>query len=304
MCSLIVFKHIEKTGGTSITEWFHRLARRGNLSYHSYWFPYKAHCAMCNAEEASSKNGYKWTPKCHCMRYSERQYILSQFENRVGKGDLRPFWTFRNDSTPRPWRAVIEVHGHDSDLQSILQRVELLKTANAQTNDCEIHTLTVLRHPVAHWMSRYAFYVRRGFMHLKRDEPLPPLLEWVRENPNDQTHDLLRGQRLKRGLPRVRGDDYWLYVHAMDTLKHFDLPIVIEQLPSLPPALCNILKIRPEACEHIPKTNVRKEDVPDPLKTGLPTEKEWQNLTRRYGGVDERLYEYVLSLQALRYFAQ
>jgi hypothetical protein len=303
MCSLIVFKHIEKTGGTSIMDWFHRLARRGELCYHSGWFPYNAHCAVCRADEASN-HGNKWTRRCNCDRHAERQYILSQFENRVGKGDLRPFWTFRNDSTPRPWKAVIEIHGHDSDLQSILRRIELIKTANAQTNDCEIHTLTVFRHPVAHWMSRYAYYVRRGFMHLKHGDPLPPLLEWVRENPNDQTHDLLRGQRLIRGLPRVRGDDYWLYVHAMDTLKHFDMPIVIEQLPSLPPALCGILQIRRNACEHIPQSNVRKGQIPDPLKTGLPTDAQWRNLTRRYGGVDERLYEYVLSLQALRHFAQ
>ena len=97
---------------------------------------------------------------------------------------------------------------------------------------CSVRATTVWRHPVAHWTSRYNFYVHNGWMHRRKGEPLPPLLEWVRENPNDQTHDLLRGA-LRNFNHRIRNNDTLLHWQAMRTLRHFDLLFPIERLAQL-----------------------------------------------------------------------
>lgn len=281
-CALIVFKHIEKTAGSTLAKWFHELARRGALTYHSGWFPVPGHCAVCRPRSG----GTEWVPGCLCKDYSAKDYVLSQFERRVFHRNRRPSWTFLNDSSPRPWRAVLEVHGHDVNLPDILRRV--VRMRNEPDANCRMYATTVWRHPVAHWISRYAFHVYTGMMFLRKGESLPPLLEWVQENPNDQTHDLLRGVIKNR---RLRNDPL-LHRLAMQTLRHFDLLFPMEQVDELPRALCGALRIGAESCPRLGRENVQRKPVPDPLHTGLPTSAEWANLTRRYGAVDAWLHEY------------
>ena len=280
---MIVFKHIEKTAGTTLVEWFHELAQRGALTYHSAWFPARGQCAVCRPRG----DGTEWVSDCRCNEYDHKDYVLAQFERRVFHQNNRPFWTFLNDSTPRPWRSVLEVHAHDANLPDILRRVERMR--NELDANCRMHATTVWRHPVAHWISRYSFYVYHGWMHLQKGDPLPPLLEWVRENPNDQTHDLLRGALEK---PRLRNNDRLLHRLAMQTLRHFDLLFPIEQVDELSRALCGALRIGAESCPRLGRANVQRKSVPDPLHTGLPTSAEWANLTRRYGAVDAWLHGY------------
>ena len=282
-CVLIVYKHIEKTAGTTLVQWFHELARRGDLTYHSRYFHATGQCATCRSRGNGTAN---WTPECRCNFASQKHYVMEQFEKRVLHGDRRPFWTFLNDSTPRPWRAVLEFHGTDADLQQFLHRAVRLR---AETRGgCSVRATTVWRHPIAHWTSRYNFYVHNGWMHRRKGEPLPPLLEWVRENPNDQTHDLLRGA-LRNFNHRIRNNDTLLHWQAMRTLRHFDLLFPIERLAQLARALCDALGVDVAACPSVGYANVgkRKRSTPDG-----PSLEEWTNLTRRYGAVDARLHRH------------
>ena len=58
-CVLIVYKHIEKTAGTTLVQWFHELARRGDLTYHSRYFHATGQCATCRSRGNGTAN---WTP--------------------------------------------------------------------------------------------------------------------------------------------------------------------------------------------------------------------------------------------------
>jgi len=276
-CALVVFKHIEKTAGTTLVHFFHELAWRGELTYHSRWFHQPGQCATCRTAS--------WSPECRCDFAWQRRYVLEQFEQRaLGSAARWSHWMFLNDSTPRPWRAVIEVHAHDTDLPDVLHRAVKLRNGG-----CSVHATTVWRHPVAHWTSRYAYYVHNGWMHLQKGEPVPPLREWVRENPNDQTHDLLRGALRQLGH-RIRNNDTLLHQKAMRTLRHFDLFYPIERLEELAFALCDALGIRATSCPRTGFANAATRPTPDPLRTGPPSPMEWEHLMRQYGAVDERLY--------------
>ena len=136
-------------------------------------------------------------------------------------------------------------------------------------------------------------------MHLQKGDPVPPLREWVSENPNDQTHDLLRGA-LRHMDQRIRNNDTLLHQKAMRTLRHFDLFYPIERVEELSFALCHALGIGHASCPRTGFANAATRPTPDPQRVGLPSPGEWEDLLRQYGAVDERLYWHAEALAKRR----
>ena len=261
VCSLVVFKHIEKTGGTALGAWFKRLEAHGWLSYHGI-VQYPRSCALT----AAASGEWSWSKKVaapgvraqkddgsSCAAAEpEAKYIFAQFEARfagtpqhidgwqvVPRSALANRTRGVSANALLPWSVVLEVHNHDSHLKPLLDRIEQARRVYPGLGDCRVFALTVWRSPFSHYKSKYHFYKARGYIGRNAT------LDWfMHKDRNSQTNDLLRG---------VAHGTYWQsFVHQSDdelerlgneTLARFALVGHTERLEDLILLLCAKLRL-------------------------------------------------------------
>lgn len=121
-----MWKHIEKTAGTSLAQWF-----RG----HSDAFLVSGWSEPCTCLIRKSNNKCRHT-------ISQHQYVLDTLAANGSVGGYR--------------KIIIEIHSLDTDLKDAMQR--------ATKSGCSTLNLVVFREPVAYHISKFNFYRNRRYI--------------------------------------------------------------------------------------------------------------------------------------------
>ena len=254
-CKLVVFKHITKAGGTTLSSWFHELQVLGWFNFFSTWTGNSSICPFplprkCAVEHFNSRQ----TSRMHA-------YILSQFEARILRrdGTLADGWfgSIQPSNVPLriPLRAVLEIHATDWHMAHLIDSVDSMRPL-AATSGCGALALMIWRSPTAQYVSLYKYDV--VFKQEKRR-----FEEFAAANMHYQTMDLLRGTTYWQHYFTNKGDGDTrvglLRTAALSYLAHFDLVAPLERFSDLLGQLCLWLALPYCPCYKVQNAERRRD---------------------------------------------
>ena len=338
-CALVIFKHIEKTAGTSLAAWFFGMSVRGGggaMGYYSGWtadtkalrncavvkVPHGQPARCCHIEvqhrhvvgqfarrfrgNASHAEGWRHliekladAPHASLARSGQPQSMATHLRSlhgnalaadfAVGHDDVQQFGRIR-----RPWQAVLEIHGTDKHLPSLLQLVKRARHASPLLHGCRALVITMLRSPSAYVRSKYLWYITNGYV-----SKATTFEAFARQNADPQAHDLLRGFRhIKPWTPRSL-----LLQEAISLLEYgIDLAAPTERFQELLGVLCARLAL--PRCPCAPTRRVGEDDAKERKRYVKPY--EYRAITQvnatldkaaalalQFATVDRELYKWV-----------
>ena len=244
-CGLAIFKHMTKCGGTALGNWLHELQVRGQYVYHSGWSHLDDRICVLGRNtqgvDGAHGNRTRRRPTSSCRHVmSQHAYILRRFGCRFAgncsqTAGWQPQWVApqrtphpRFELSHLPWRAVLEVHAQDMHLSSMLRALAPSVRRSATMRGCQVLLIAVWRWPPQQYVSLYKYNMKT-----KRSERRT-FVQFVREEANYQTRDLLRGGDGGGGAERLERA-------AFRTLAQFDLLAPLELMSNLTLVLCKRL---------------------------------------------------------------
>ena len=240
-CSLVVFRHLQKTGGSSIVRAFHELERDMLWTIYGYWSP----CWQGRSQLVARGR----------MRWLRIVRMLGERANSSAAGTRMPqSWLRELESMPWPTRMLFHLHHPDSmvcgGLESVQAELAKLRPVLPALG-CRVTVAMVVREPWSFFVSWY-YYIgaaRCGWCTFER---------FVALNPNAQSHLTLGG------APRIYSDklraqharrDPVLLARVHTIVAGIDVIGVTEKLDEFMLELCDAAGLR--VCPRLSVRNVR-----------------------------------------------
>ena len=240
-CSLVVFRHLQKTGGSSIVRAFHELERDMLWTIYGYWSP----CWQGRSQLVARGR----------MRWLRIVRMLGERANSSDAGTRTPqSWLRELESVPWPTRMLFHLHHPDSmvcgGLESVQAELAKLRPVLPALG-CRVTVAMIVREPWSFFVSWY-YYIgaaRCGWCTFER---------FVELNPNAQSHLALGG------APRIYSDklraqharrDPLLLARVHAIVAGIDVIGVTERLDEFMLELCDAAGLR--VCPRLSVRNVR-----------------------------------------------
>ena len=240
-CSLVVFRHLQKTGGSSIVRAFHELERDMLWTIYGYWSP----CWQGRSQLVARGR----------MRWLRIVRMLGERANSSDAGTRTPqSWLRELESVPWPTRMLFHLHHPDSmvcgGLESVQAELAKLRPVLPALG-CRVTVAMIVREPWSFFVSWY-YYIgaaRCGWCTFER---------FVELNPNAQSHLALGG------APRIYSDklraqharrDPLLLARVHAIVAGIDVIGVTEWLDEVMLELCDAAGLR--VCPRLSVRNVR-----------------------------------------------